>query len=120
MNSPKLSNGQTLAQLAEQGIYVAPVRNPKTGSLFLVDVDTRETIGSIGKSLIDEVSAMLTQAERTQKPVSMPSDWVVSDMETEENGEVNTMKCLHKRGEVSTLLVTSRPALTKVATKSKY
>lgn len=114
MNSPRLSNGQTLAQLAEQGIFVAPVRNPRTGSLFLVDVDTRETIGSVGKSLVDEVSAMLTQAERTQKPVSMPSDWVVSDMETEEG----SMKCLHKRGEVSTLLVTSRPVATKVATKS--
>lgn len=116
MNSPKLSNGQTLAQLAEQGIFVAPKYNEKSGKWFLVDADTRETIGSIGKSIIDEVSAMYAQAERTRKQMSLPSDWVVSDMETEEG----SMKCLHKRGEISELFLTSRPVATKVATKSKY
>ena len=119
MNSPRLSNGQTLAQLAEQGIYVATVYNKKSDKWFLVDADTRETIGSVGKSLVDAVSAIHAEAERTGKPASMPSNWVVSDMET----EGGSMKCLHIRGEVSELLVTSRPVAkvaSKVATKRPY
>jgi hypothetical protein len=114
---PKFTNTQTLGQLAEQGIYVAPRRNPNNGGLFLVDAETGETIGAVGKGLLDEVSAMLTQAERTQKPQSMPSDWCVSDMETADGA---TLKCLHKRGQVAPILVSSKPVANATPVKKKF
>lgn len=114
---PKFSNTQTLGQLAEQGIYIAPVRNPNNGNLFIVDAETGEAIGAVGKGLLDEVSALLTQAERTQKPQSMPSDWCVSDMDTEDG---KSLKCLHKRGQVAPLLVTSKPVANATTAKKKF
>jgi hypothetical protein len=115
---PRMSNSQSLAKLAEQGIFVAPVLNKKSGLLFLVDDDTNENIGCVGKSLTAEVTALLEQAERTKKPVSMPQDWVVSDMETDSG---DTIKCLHKAGNIAPRLVSSRPAsTTKQATARKF
>jgi len=118
MNSePRMSNPQTLAKLAEQGIYVAPVYNKKTDLLFLVDAEDGTNIGCVGKSLTEDVLALLKLAEKTNKPQTMPQDWVVSDMETASG---DTIKCLHKAGNLAPRLVTSRPQSAKVTAKKPF
>jgi len=96
------SNTQTVAQLANKGIFVSVVKSPKTGLLFLTD-ESGTPIGTVSSKIAEEII----------KTKTISPDYAVSDVTDEDKDE--TFKMLHKAGSNDNLIASSRPSTASVA-----
>jgi hypothetical protein len=119
------SNTQSVAQLANQGVFFGIAHNPNTGKYFLVQIDANGrqvgsgSAGSISGPCMEELLAI-----PANKRNGIPSHYLISDIEVEDEdtGEIRNLKMLHREAKLQPLLfgaptVAQKPVQKTVAKK---